>query len=135
MRLIDADEEIKIKENRLKNTNETIRNFEESRYDILPMYWKERDKELQKFRDERNKLIIEISAIKHSKTAFDLESVITEIEKKRDFCYQQMEKEGKETDYFSEHIFEEYHNQGKAFNEVIKILKSAANATNGKNGG
>lgn len=68
-------------------------------------------------------------------TAFDLESVIAEIEKKRDCCYVEMKKEEKETDYFSEHIFEEYHNQGKAYNDCLEILNSAANATNGKIGG
>lgn len=83
--------------------------------------------------DETKKSIAKM--IENQHTAFDLESVIVELEKKRDYCYAEMKKEEKETDYFSEHIFEEYHNQGKAYNDCLEILTSAANATNGKIGG
>lgn len=70
--------------------------------------------------------LIEVDSVP---TAFDLESVIAKIEEKRDFCYREMKKQ------LSGSIFEAYHNRGKAFNECLEILKSAANATNGKNGG
>lgn len=65
-----------------------------------------------------------IAEIKNQSTAYDLESVIEQLEKKRDECYSKMKKEEKETDYFSEHIYEEYHNKAMAFNEAVEIAKS-----------
>lgn len=63
------------------------------------------------------------SLIESQKTSYDVNKVLKQLEEKRDFCYSEMEKERNETDYFSEHIFEEYHNQGKAFNEALEIVK------------
>lgn len=60
-------------------------------------------------------------------TAFDVDKVVAELEKERDNCYEQMEKieeKGEdETDYFDEHIFDEYHNQGIGLNKAIEIIK------------
>lgn len=57
-------------------------------------------------------------------TAYDVDKVVEQLEEERDYCYKEMEKEKEKTDYFSEHIFEEHHNQGMAYNKAVEIVKS-----------
>lgn len=79
---------------------------------------------------EYNLLDMIIRGVESEPTAFDLESVIAELEKKSNevlsntFCYEEDDHEGIYNDGVSDGL-----------EEAIEILKSAANATNGKIGG
>lgn len=66
-------------------------------------------------------------AVEDELTSVDLDSVIKQLEKKRDECYLEMAKEEKKTDYFSQHIYEEYYNQGIAYEKALEIIKSGVN--------
>ena len=66
-------------------------------------------------------------AIDSIPTAYDVDKVVEHLEEERDYCYKEMEKEKENTNYFSGHIFEEYHNQGMAYNKAIEIVKSGIN--------
>ena len=63
-------------------------------------------------------------AIDSIPTAYDVDKVVEQLEEERDYCYKEMEKEKEKMDYFSEHIFEEHHNQGMAYNKAVEIVKS-----------
>lgn len=56
-------------------------------------------------------------------TAFDVDKVVSELERKRDYHYKQMEEVDFEKDIFAQHIFEEEHNRGIGLNEAIEIVK------------
>ncbi len=99
MRLIDADEWINFLKKQIEDENSPG--------------------ELKDF----NYMII--GNIESQPTAYDLENMIKQLEEKRDYCFTEMEKEEREEmDYFSQHIFEEFYNQGKAYNDSLEIIKS-----------
>lgn len=66
--------------------------------------------------------IIEI--VKQQPTAYDVNKVVSELERKRDFHYKQMETVDFENDIFAQHIFEEEHNRGIGLNKAIEIVKA-----------
>lgn len=83
--------------------------------------------------DKANKMC---ELIESQPTAFGLESVIAEIEEKRDYCYAEMKKEENKDIADVNHLyFEQMHYQGMAYNDCLEILASAADATNGEIGG
>lgn len=57
-------------------------------------------------------------------TAFDVDKVVSELERERDFHYKQMKAVDFENDIFAQHIFEEEHNRGIGLNKAIEIVKA-----------
>ena len=62
--------------------------------------------------------------IKRQPTAFDVDKVVSELERKRDYHYKQMEEVDFEKDIFAQHIFEEEHNRGIGLSKAIEIVKA-----------
>jgi hypothetical protein len=56
-------------------------------------------------------------------TAYDVDKVVEKLENKRDYYCQEMKKAETDTDYFSGHCFDEFHNKEIALNEAIEIVK------------
>ena len=64
-----------------------------------------------------------INVINNQPTAFDVEKVVEQLERKRDYHYKQMKEVDFEKDIFAQHIFEEEHNRGIGLSEAIEIVK------------
>ena len=60
-------------------------------------------------------------------TAFDVDKVVEQLERKRDYHYKQMKEVDFEKDIFAQHIFEEEHNRGIGLSEAIEIVKVGGN--------
>ena len=61
--------------------------------------------------------------ISNMPTAFDVDKVVEQLERKRDYHYKQMKEVDFEKDIFAQHIFEEEHNRGIGLSEAIEIVK------------
>ena len=68
-------------------------------------------------------LSIALETIKEQPTAFDVDKVVEQLERKRDYHYKQMEEVDFGKDIFAQHIFEEEHNRGIGLSEAIEIVK------------
>ena len=62
--------------------------------------------------------------IEEQPTAFDVDKLVSELERKRDYHYKQMEEVDFENDIYAQHIFDEEHNRGIGLNEAIEIVKA-----------
>lgn len=79
-------------------------------------------------KDERMVILTSAIALKdfvnRQPTAYDVNKVVSELERKRDFHYKQMETVDFENDIFAQHIYEEEHNRGIGLNKAIEIVKA-----------
>lgn len=65
-----------------------------------------------------------IKCIENQPIAYDVDKVVSELERERDFYYKQMEAVDFENDIFAQHIYEEEHNRGIGLNKAIDIVKA-----------
>lgn len=77
--------------------------------------------------------------IQNTSTAFDLESVIEQLEEKKKIVTEKANYYSEKSDKYGNRgllaIMDISNAKAEAYKEALEILKTAANATNGKNGG
>jgi hypothetical protein len=74
-------------------------------------------------RYEEETLEMLIEAFKNAKPAYDVDKVVNELESKRKYYQQEMDKAERDTDVFSGDIFDENYNREYAIKEAIAIVK------------